>query len=351
MDASIRIILDGQASSGAYIASPNFPSYRFAWLRDGSYCSLAMDAVGHRDSSERFHDWVASVIQSQESRIHEIVSRRSAGEPLGETEMLPTRYNLDGTIEREDDDPWPNFQLDGYGTWLFALESHYRGDLPVRFLGAVALAAEYILATWSLPCYDYWEEFGDRVHTSTLASLAAGLGSAGRLLGRDDLAAEAESVMATIRHSCIVDGRFAKGIEDARVDASLLSLATPFNLVDATDPVMLNTVEAIRGELASPTGGIRRYVGDTFYGGNPWIMLTAWLGWHQRRAGAAGGAEQAWVESHAGERNALAEQILTEPQAPDLVSYWIGKWGPVADPLLWSHAKYILMTTESELTE
>jgi GH15 family glucan-1,4-alpha-glucosidase len=353
IDSSIRIILAGQAPSGAYIASPNFPSYRFAWLRDGSYCALAMDAVGHRDSAERFHDWVGSVILSQASRIHDIVARRAAGDELNVVEMLPTRYTLDGSLEREDDEPWPNFQLDGYGTWLFALESHYRGDLPVRFFAAVQLVAEYILATWSLPCYDYWEEYGDRVHTSTLASLAAGLGAAARLLGRDDLAETATLIMATIRESCIVDGHFTKGPEDDRVDASLLSLSTPFGLVGQDDAVMVRTVDAVRTALASPTGGIRRYLGDTFYGGNPWIMLTAWLGWHDRRVGqnAISARSQAWVEGQAGEGGALAEQILDEPQAPDLVDFWIKKWGPVADPLLWSHAKYILMTTESETNE
>lgn len=353
IDSSIRIILAGQASTGAYIASPNFPSYRFAWLRDGSYCALAMDAVGHRDSAERFHDWVSSVIQSQGPRIREIVSRRAAGAEITVLDMLPTRYTLDGSLEHEDDEPWPNFQLDGYGTWLFALESHYRGDLPARLLGTIELVADYILATSSLPCYDYWEEYGDRVHTSTLASLAAGLGAAARLLGRDDLAAAAAMLVATIRENCVVDGHFTKGPEDDRVDASLLSLTTPFGLIEAGDPVMEKTMDAIRAQLSSSTGGIRRYVGDTFYGGNPWIMLTAWLGWHDRRTGhnAAATRSQAWVEARAGEGGDLAEQVLDEPQAPDLVDFWIQKWGPVADPLLWSHAKYILMTTESEPLE
>lgn len=350
IDSSIRIILAGQSSSGAYIASPNFPSYRFAWLRDGSYCALAMDAVDHRDSAERFHAWVASTVLAQEKAIHGIVSRLRAGETLTSADMLPTRYELDGSIEPDEDDPWPNFQLDGYGTWLFVLESHYRGDLPVSFLPAVELVAEYISATWSLPCYDYWEEFGDRVHTSTLASLAAGLGAAARLLGRDDLAETASTILRRILDTCVRDGQLTKGPGDDRVDASLISLATPFGLLRSDDAIMAKTIGAIRADLSSPTGGTRRYVGDTFYGGNPWIMLTAWLGWHERRAGSAtnAGAAQEWVEHRADENGALAEQILDEPQAPLTVNYWLEKWGPVADPLLWSHAKYILLTTESE---
>jgi hypothetical protein len=39
----------------------------------------------------------------------------------------------------------------------------------------------------------------------------------------------------------------------------------------------------------------------------------------------------------------LAEQILDEPQSAPHVAEWTDRWGPVADPLLWSHAKFILM--------
>jgi len=32
------------------------------------------------------------------------------------------------------------------------------------------------------------------------------------------------------------------------------------------------------------------------------------------------------------------------PQQPDMVQPWIDKWGPVATPLLWSHAMYLILT-------
>ena len=43
------------------------------------------------------------------------------------------------------------------------------------------------------------------------------------------------------------------------------------------------------------------------------------------------------------------EQRVDEPQLPDMVAVWEARWGTAADPLLWSHAKYLLMETESEL--
>lgn len=350
VDRSLRVITDGQAESGAYIASPNFPQYHFAWLRDGAYCALAMDAAGRRDSAAAFHDWVARVVERQGDRIRSLVLRLERGEVPDGQEMLPTRYTLDGETEHVDGEAWPNFQLDGYGTWLFSLHSHFDADLPVRLLPAAELAADYLAAAWKLPCFDYWEESGDRRHTSTLAAIAAGLKAASRLLGRPELDRVAAEVVDDILENCVTAGVLGKGPDDARVDASLVSLATPFSLLDPVHPVMRATIERIRTDLASPTGGIRRYRGDTYFGGNPWLLLTAWLGWHDRLSGNEPGHTSArnWVLDNASTGGALAEQILHEPQDAAFVGPWLERWGPVANPLLWSHAKFLLMESEAK---
>ncbi|CAN5305175.1 hypothetical protein BH11ACT4_BH11ACT4_10890 [soil metagenome] len=348
LQSSIDVILAGQSPSGAYVASPNFPSYRFAWLRDGAFCAMAMDAAGQRDSARRFHDWVAAVIERHADAVVDIIARLTAGDQVDQLRMMPTRYTLDGILESEQDEVWPNFQLDGYGTWLFALEAHYSGAVPEALLTAVATVADYLVSAWEVACFDYWEEFGDRRHTSTLASLAAGLEAAGRILPGRGYDACSALVAETVMSWATTPAGFTKGPTDARVDASLLSLSTPFGLVAPDDPRMVATVRRIETDLRSPSGGIRRYQGDTFYGGNPWLMLTAWYGWHQAMAGDREAAEYArdWVEARADAEGMLAEQVLDEPQSPAFVEIWTEKWGPVADPLLWSHAQYILLINE-----
>lgn len=349
IDHGVGVIAEGQAPSGAYIASPNFPQYHFAWLRDGAYCALAMDAAGRRESAAAFHDWVAGVVEAQAPRIRSVEARMLRGDIPGPDELLPTRYTLEGEAEHVEGEAWPNFQLDGYGTWLFALHSHYGADLPARLLPAAQLAADYLLATWRLPCFDYWEEYGDRQHTSTLAAIAAGLRAAARMLGKPSFDSVADEIVGFVLENCVVDGVLGKGPEDPRVDASLVSLATPFGLLDAGHPVMRATVDRIRTELASPTGGIRRYRGDTYFGGNPWLLLTAWLGWHDRLTGDELGhaAARNWVLDHATKGGDLPEQILHEPQDAAFVGPWLERWGPVANPLLWSHAKFILMESDA----
>lgn len=342
---AVRVIAAGQAASGAYVASPNFAEYAFGWLRDGAYCALAMDAAGERESASRFHAWAARVVESQGDRIEAIIGRLAAGESPGSQEMLPTRYLLSGEPEALEGEAWPNFQLDGYGTWLFALDSHLGGEVSAAFAPAVSLAARYLQACWQLPCFDYWEESGDRLHTSTLAAIAAGLRSASRLLGEPSFERTARDIVTFMFDACTVDGCFAKGPDDPRVDASLVSIATPFRLVDAAHPVMAATIARLRDDLSSPSGGIRRYLGDTYYGGNPWLLLTAWLGWHDRLQGDRDDYQRArsWVLEHSDDNGDMPEQLTGEPQDDSFVQPWIDRWGPVANPLLWSHAKFILM--------
>lgn len=348
LDTSVDVIANGQSPSGAYVASPSFSQYGFGWLRDGAYCALAMDAARQHESAARFHEWAGAVIVRERDAIERVITLLDAGTSPTPDQMLPTRYTLDGGREATTDEGWPNFQLDGYGTWLFALASQLERNPSMAVdMEAVRLAARYLTATWSLPCYDYWEEFGDRLHTSTLAAIAAGVRAAGRMLDDGPLLTAADEVLAFIESDCVSDGAFVKGPSDARVDASLVSLSTPFDLFPADDLRMVNTIARIRNELSSPSGGIRRYVGDTYYGGSPWVLLTAWLGWHLRRSGDDHGFEQArtWVEAQAGSAGHLPEQVVAEPQAPDEVEPWVERWGTAADPLLWSHAKYLLMVS------
>lgn len=148
--------------------------------------------------------------------------------------------------------------------------------------------------------------------------------------------------------TCVQGGRFVRGPDDDRVDASLLSISIPFGLVPVTDPVFVATVQRIEADLQTGRGGVRRYVGDTFFGGGPWILLTCWLAAYCASAGDRAGYRrcEAWVLDAAGPGFTLPEQVVAEAQFPD----WAGKWlegGPPADPLLWSHAAYLLMRSRA----
>jgi GH15 family glucan-1,4-alpha-glucosidase len=342
---SINLILAHQHRDGAYVASPTFDTYAYGWLRDGSFIAHAMDRVGQTASAAAFHRWVGRVMQHYDGKLADLTARHLAGEPVGLDEQMHTRFTLDG---RESDAEWTNFQLDGYGTWLWALCDHLRRDddagLYAELRSGVVRLVAYLRAFWDSPCYDCWEEFDDKVHTATLAAIYGGL----RAIGDYDPAladdGTAEAIRAFVRERCVVDGYLCKYVGSDLVDGSLLMVAAPYGLLSPDDPIMQATVAKIERDLLR--GGVYRYLQDVYYGGGEWLLLAAWLGWHYAEAGAPARAQEllAWVAAQAAPDGSLPEQVSVHLLAPEHYQGWVERWGPVASPLLWSHAMYLTLS-------
>ena len=341
---SIAVLTGGQARSGAFIASPAFPVYRYAWLRDGAVCAVALDVAGEDRAARAFHDWAVSSIERHRPMIEAAIARLAGGEMPRPDSMPPARYTLDGALEADGDEPWPNFQIDGYGMWLWALGQHSDGDTDAATRSASDLVARYLRASWRLKCFNCWEEFDGGEHASTLAAVVAGLEAAARLLDDPDCAAQAERVRAHILEHFVVDGRFRRGREDDRLDGSLAWLGVPFAVLPPSDARMTATIEAIRRDLTGPEGGVYRYRGDTYYGGGEWLLLTSSLAWHDAVTGnlSRSVTAQDWVRSQARANGDLPEQVAEQAQSPEMVEPWERRWGPAATPLLWSHAMYLI---------
>jgi GH15 family glucan-1,4-alpha-glucosidase len=341
---SLEIILANQTPGGAYIAGPNFPTYHYCWFRDGSFTAYAMDLVGRHDSAERFHDWAATTINARADIVQRSVAKAHRDEPLTGADFLHTRYAPDGSEAHGES--WPNFQLDGFGTWLWALGEHQRlggRSLQATWSQAAGLVADYVTALWSRACYDCWEEFPDRVHTYTLAAIYGGL-RADERLRRADHRATLEQIAHVLRSGAVANGRFVKFVGSTEVDANLLGLATPFGVVEPDDPVLLATIRQIEADLQRG-GGLHRYRADSYYGGGEWILLTAWLGWHAAQVGERDKAEAAldWIEAQADADGQLPEQVPLSLNDPAHYAPWRERWGDIARPLLWSHAKYLIL--------
>ena len=224
---------------------------------------------------------MSTSIEAHRSSIESVTRRIAGGETPPPSAMPPARYTLDGALEPPEDDPWPNFQIDGYGMWLWSLEEHLSpAPLPERLAQTVELVAAYLRAAWRLKCFNCWEEFDGGVHASTLAAVLRGLEAAGRLLDDERWTAEAERIRAFMLDRLVDGARFRRGPDDGRLDGSLLWLGVPFGVLPLDDPRIEATVEAIRRDLTGPDGGIYRYRGDTYFGGGEWLLLTSSLAWH-----------------------------------------------------------------------
>lgn len=369
-ERSIQIIKGGQSSTGAYIASPNFPTYSYCWLRDGSFIAHAMDQASEFDSARVFFRWVGSTIQKYSKKIDEIEHRLDNGIPIGKDDVLHTRFTLDGK-EVTEDDAWGNFQIDGYGTWLWALAEHVRlsGDnaLLLELVEPIHTTLRYLDLVWRLPNYDCWEEHPEYIHAYSLATVFAAFNSMNSLMDQllipsneIPLRKRAMEVREFILTHAVSDGYMCKHIKPSQqikvsapviqsgVDSSMIGLVVPYQVFSPDDLVMQMTIAKIERDLLRPGGGVYRYRADVYYGGGEWILLTAWLGWHYARMGRIREAQvlQNWIERQMTSEGYLPEQVSEHLLAPDHYEAWLNKWGPIASPLLWSHAMYVILVNE-----
>ena len=343
-DHSIRLITGLQTPEGAYPASPAFSAYvGYCWLRDGAFIADAASAAGRVASASRFFDWCADVITRRADKIRWIVAETRAGRPPAAEHMLPARFTFAG---EDGMDEWWDFQLDGYGTWLWALAAHLErhGLDGGRWADAVALTADYLLASWERPCYDWWEEHAQHVHVSTLACIAAGLEAVERAGLLDavrsaQVRAEAVAVHRLVAGRGTADGHLIKWLGSTAVDGSLAAAIAPLGFADARSETGRRTIAVLEAHL-TVGGGTHRYLGDTFFGGGQWPLLTCFLGLAHLAAGDRDRADELfdWAAATATADLDLPEQVPGHLIAPGMRQEWIDRWGPVATPLLWSHA-------------
>lgn len=354
LSESINVILENQSDSGSFIACPNFRTYNFCWIRDGSFIANSMDVVGKYDSAEKFFSWVDRVITTCEPKIENLKNSLNEGKKIDKNCVFNARFTLDGKEEKGS--KWGNFQLDAYGTWLWALAEHieYTGNTELlnKFRKSIDLTIQYIDNLWYYPNFDIWEENSDKIHTSTLACLYGGLNAIEKLISSGEIRTLKNRIRSYILTNCVKNSKFVKYVGSEDVDASLLWLGVPFKVVDLNDQIYKNTVHSIEQELLCG-GGVHRYKKDTYYGGGEWILLSCFLGWYYVLTGNIEKAKSIlnWVEGTADKNGHLPEQDCSHMLDPNYYDHWVKLWGKPASPLLWSHAMYIILLKEIEKAE
>lgn len=112
-------------------------------------------------------------------------------------------------------------------------------------------------------------------------------------------------------------------------DLSILGLAVPFGVLAVDDPRIVSTVAALRATLWNKAvGGMRRYEGDSYGGGNVWPLATLWLAIYEGTCGNSEIAQELieWVVGHSTDAGLVPEQVHREHGHP-----------VAAVPLSWSH--------------
>ncbi|MHB8157918.1 MAG: glycoside hydrolase family 15 protein, partial [Desulfocucumaceae bacterium] len=344
---AINIMSD--ETSGGSVAAPEFDSsyaasggYGYCWPRDGMFVAVALDEAGYHLKAEKFYSFAARV-QKEDGSWHQ-------------------RYFVNG-----DWAPTWGAQIDQAGAILWGYRHHYNLTKDSAFLKAVwpsaRSGANYLVKSiWpnglQMPAMDIWEdEFAQSTYSS--AAVYGGLRAAAELasLAGDALSAELWSKTAESLRKSIINllwsdetGSFIKSCNrrvsqwdydrenaisaDKRLDIAVLGICFPFGVLPPGDKMMASSAEAIeKGLKNGKVGGLHRYGGDCYAGGNPWVLAALWMSIYKSLLGQRESALEylEWVHANAAPTGLLPEQVHRENGGPAWVL-----------PLNWSHAMYVL---------
>lgn len=350
---------------GGLIAAPEFDpdwtqcgGYGYCWGRDAAYIATAIGQAGFAKVSERFYDWAL----------------RAQDEDGG----FAQRHFMDGSLA-----PSWGLQIDETASVVWGMWQHYRltGDRAflARVWGAMQRGADFLAAFVDpedgLPreSRDLWEERKAR-HAYSAAAVCAALtvcAEAAEAMDADRNRAARWSTLAQrvregigalwdegrgcfdraarlhvarpedlVGEGLIEVDEYGYGhtvaLRDKTVDASLLGISYPFAVFPSSDARMERTAKAVREKLwaAGAAGGLMRYEGDRYAGGNPWVLTTLWLGLEALGRDDLETARDVlrWASDRQTDTGLLAEQVDAQTGRP--------RW---VVPLTWSHAMFVLL--------
>jgi len=339
VEVSKEVISDCAVENGAIVASNSDKSYypreaadyRYVWPRDASFTCLAAEYL-NLPIQIPFFKWLLEM-----------------PEDFKKEQLLYSNYSTNGRIGSMG----KMFEADQMGTVLLAIYEHYKNNFKqaLEFKELIERLANGLCAVWNKTFFipnvvDLWED-GFRKTSSaiennftySLAACAKGLLCANEIIPNKIWKESAREMINKINdaydkqseHFLRNHGR----IDDKNIDASLLGLVYPFEIIKPDDKRMQITINKIEKELIF-NGGVHRFQFDYFdsegtawEGGGAWPALNFWMAiyWHLAQNEKKAKAYYNWVIEKVDKY--IPEQIFSD--------FRIGIY-----PLAWSHAMFII---------
>jgi len=344
IESSRKAIKDCSLENGSIVAANSdkeyYPSsvadYRFVWPRDAGFTLYAADILGFEEMEHEFHEWLFE-----------------RAEGFKESGIVYHRYATNGP---RDTDFGHQYQPDQAAALLWAvLETNEKLDEEQQRI--VHLLADGLWGQWDgehfrTETHDLWEERECHPEFSesfsyTLAACSEALYRAAARFNEDKWHKTAEEMRQRLEkyESYTEDGRVYYprtygDITDDTVDASILGLIWPFNVVSQNEK-LTNSIDLIEERLKTDRG-VMRYRGDMYdgmvhhtkhlkKGAGAWPLLTFWHVIALNQLGRTEEAEQLFhdqVEKIDGKW--IPEQIFDNDQQISI------------RPLAWSHTMFVI---------
>jgi GH15 family glucan-1,4-alpha-glucosidase len=261
LKTSKEVIQDCCLPNGAIVAANStkayFPkeatNYKFVWPRDATYCCIAANILEIK-IHEKFFSWCMKA------------------EGWDKTGLFYEKYYVNGKKAGH------NFQPDQTGSVLIAINDYYKDNKESfkKFKELIVKSANGLCKVWdkdhfTLMAQDLWEEklcFPDTKEnfTYSLAICAKGLECANRLIPNKKWENSSKEMRKVLLKNFKNNFYRSFGkINDERIDASLLGLVWPAELISAKDKRMKKTLEKIDEKIVRDFG-VYRYENDEYDG-------------------------------------------------------------------------------------
>jgi glucoamylase len=348
-DVTKNLIDDCVLENGGIVAANStkryFPinakNYFYIWPRDAAYTCLAANIMGMKDIPKNFFRWCLTHAEGF----------RTKG-------LFYEKYYPNGLKALL------NFQPDQTGTVLYAVHDYCKFNpqetKDPEILELITLAANGICSSWNGKHFtditnDLWEERScfpelEENFTYSLASCIKGLRCANEIIPSVKWLKTSEEMKN--RLDVHFDDYYVRSygkITDKRIDASILGLVYPFEIYNADNPEIINSINEIEKHLVID-GGVYRYEHDEYdgwindgrqmnKGSGAWPLLNFWLSIYYSIKQDEINAKKyyCWVLSKLKDNLFIPEQIFSNNLQVSV------------SPLLWSHTMFFLATKHLNL--
>jgi glucoamylase len=320
-------------------------NYRYVWPRDATYICLAFNIINEKDKQKLFFEWLYDRC-----------------EDIKEKKLIFQNYYPHGRKR------WGNFQPDQQASVLHAIYNWANSNIEVikaneKINHLVNILADGLCEFWQkdhfiLQTQDLWEErftypeFKGN-NTYSLSASYSGLNLIGNLYKNKIWIKKSLEIKKTIDNAYNNEfflRRFGEN-NDYCMDASLLGLIYPFNVLEITDVRFKKTIDLMQKKIVK-NYGVYRYEYDDYdgfqfqnihakRGAGYWPLLNFWmaivLNKMNQKEESLKYFNQVLIDIKENNDNLISEQIFNNKKQVSI------------KPLAWSHAMFLIAGKELKL--